>query len=259
MDPADFYTGIVAESYAPLKSHTPEPEFYADFVREAGTPALELGCGDGDPLIALRRRGLDIEGVDSSTDMLERCRRRAAQEGIAVTVHHQRMEALSLPRRFRAVFLAGPTFNLLPDDDTAVAALRRIRGHLTDGGTALIPLHIPSPAPADQIGHVRTATAADGAELRFSLVSEERNETMRTQTSLLRYERHGDGERTVVERPWLLHWYTRSAFEKLAAAAGLVTVSVTDVDGNAVDDGSTYMTFRLQAAPAVSADRDQPA
>jgi hypothetical protein len=75
---------------------------------------------------------------------------------------------------------------------------------------------------------------------------------MRTQTSLLRYERHRNDESTVVERPWLLHWYTRSEFEELTAAAGLITVSVTDADGNAVDDDATHLSFRLQAGPAVS-------
>ncbi|MFD4256170.1 class I SAM-dependent methyltransferase [Streptomyces sp. NPDC058534] len=248
MDAADFYTGIVAESYAPLKSFSPEPEPYAAFVREAGGPALELGCGDGDPLLALRRQGLDVEGVDSSADMLERCRARAAREGVTVTVHHQRMEELDLERRFRAVFLAGPTFNLLPDDATAEAALRRVREHLAEGGTALIPLHVPSPTRAEQIGVVRTATAADGAELRFSMVSEQREEAVRTQTAVLRYERHRDGESTAVERTWPLHWYRRSDFEKLAAAAGLVPVSVTDADGAEADDDATYLTFRLRAA-----------
>ncbi|MDI5969813.1 class I SAM-dependent methyltransferase [Streptomyces sp. SL13] len=249
MEPAEFYTGLVAASYAPLKSFSPDPGSYAAFVREVGTPALELGCGDGDPLLALRRCGLDVEGVDSSADMLERCRDRAAREGVAVTVHHQRMEALSLPRRFRAVFLAGPTFNLLPDDATAEAALRRVRGHLADDGAALIPLHVPAPTPADRIGQVRTATAADGAELRFSVVSEERDEAARTQTAVLRYERRRAGRSTVVERPWLLHWYTRAAFEELAAAAGLLTVSVTGADGDAVDADATYFSFRLRAAP----------
>ncbi|WP_329518548.1 class I SAM-dependent methyltransferase [Spirillospora sp. NBC_01491] len=250
MNPADFYTGIVAECYAPLRSFAPTPDPYEAFVREVGAPALELGCGDGDPLLALRRRGLDVEGVDSSADMLERCRRRAAQEGIAVTVHRQRMETLSLPRRFRAVFLAGPTFNLLPDDDTAQAALRRIRSHLVDGGAALIPLHVPAPTPAGRIGQVRTVTAADGAELRFSVVSENRDETARTQTSVLRYERLHDGECSVVERPWLLHWFSRSGFERLAAEAGLITVSVSDADGNIVDDDASFSVFRLHAAPA---------
>lgn len=88
----------------------------------SASPALELGCGDGDPLLDLRRRGLDVEGVDSSADMLQRCRRRARKQGVDVVVYHQRMEALDLPRRYRAIFLAGPTFNLLPDDSIALAA-----------------------------------------------------------------------------------------------------------------------------------------
>ncbi|WP_217166683.1 class I SAM-dependent methyltransferase [Streptomyces sp. AC512_CC834] len=247
-DAADFYTGIVAESYAPLKSFSPEPDPYAAFVRAAGEPALELGCGDGDPLLALRRQGLDVAGVDSSADMLERCRERAAREGVTVTVHHQRMEELRLDRRFRAVFLAGPTFNLLPDDATAEAALRRVREHLTDDGTVLIPLHVPAPTPARELGTVRAAPAADGAELRFSMVSEERDEAARTQTAVLRYERHRGDESTVVERAWALHWYRRSDFERLAVAAGLTPVSVTDADGAEADDDTAYLTFRLRAA-----------
>ncbi|MEU4203514.1 class I SAM-dependent methyltransferase [Streptomyces sp. NPDC026294] len=122
MDPADFCTGLVSESFAPLRSFSPDPEAYTALLREVGGPALERGCGDGDPLLAPRRRGLDVEGVDSSADMLERCR------------------------------------------------------HLADGGSALIPLHVPAPTPADRFGRVRTAPADDGAELRFSVVSAERDE-----------------------------------------------------------------------------------
>ncbi|GGS29289.1 hypothetical protein GCM10010269_80040 [Streptomyces humidus] len=187
VDPADFYTGIVADLYGPLKSFSQDPEPYAAFVRQAGAPALELGCGDGEPLLELRRRGLDVDGVDSSADMLVRLRRRADEQGIPVTVFHQRMEAMSLPRRYRAIYLAGPTFTLLPDDATALAALGRIRAHLAEGGTALVPLFTPAPTPAEQIGRVRTAAAPDGAELRISVVAEQRDETTRTQTTLLRY------------------------------------------------------------------------
>ena len=77
MDPADFYTGLVVELYSPLKSGHEDPERYARFVLDSGEPALELGCGDGDPLLALRALDLDVEGVASSTDMLARCRGRA--------------------------------------------------------------------------------------------------------------------------------------------------------------------------------------
>ena len=47
-----------------------------------------LGCGDGDPLLALRAEGLDVEGLDSSADMLDRCRVRADAAGLDVVLHH---------------------------------------------------------------------------------------------------------------------------------------------------------------------------
>jgi SAM-dependent methyltransferase len=249
MDPADFYTGIVAELYAPLKAFSQDPEPYADFVRRAGVPALELGCGDGDPLLELCRRGLGVDGVDSSADMLERLRLRADELGVRTSVFHQRMEALSLPRRYRAVFLAGPTFTLLPDDTAALAALKGIRAHLTDDGSVLVPLFVPEPTPADQIGRVRTATAADGAELRVSVVAEERDESARTRTTVLRYERHQGSASTVVDRPWVLHWYTRDGFEQLATAAGLVVASVTDPQGEPAPADATDLHVTLRAAP----------
>jgi hypothetical protein len=62
IDPAQFYTGIVAELYTPLRSATPDPDIYARFIGVVGEPALELGCGDGDPMIELRRRGSTWKG-----------------------------------------------------------------------------------------------------------------------------------------------------------------------------------------------------
>ncbi|SEO09056.1 Methyltransferase domain-containing protein [Actinacidiphila rubida] len=238
----NFSPGIVADLHGPLRPVTQDPEPYAAFVEECGGPALELGCGDGDPLLDLCKRGLDVEGVDSSADMIERCRRRAREQRLRVVLHHQRIESLHLACRYRAIFLAGPTFNLLPDDPTAIAALRGIRGHLGEGGTALVPLFAPRPTAADDIGQVRVATAGDGAELRVSVLSEDRNETERTQTTLLRYERHHNGRSTVVDRPWVLHWHTPESFEDLAAAGGLVVTSMEQTPGSAVQ------RYRLRAA-----------
>ncbi|WP_031518234.1 class I SAM-dependent methyltransferase [Streptomyces sp. NRRL F-5123] len=248
MDAADFYTGLVADLYAPLKSFSQNPEPYAAFVTESGLPALELGCGDGEPLLELRRRGLDVDGVDSSGDMLDRLRSAAAREGLAVSVFQQRMEELSLPRRYRSVFLAGPTFTLLPTDALALAALRAVRAHLAPGGSALVPLFTPGPTPAADIGRVRSTAGPDGAELRFRVVSEQRDEGARTQTTLLRYERLLGAETEVLERPWVMHWYPRRIFTDLAAAAALTVVSVTDPHGGAVPEDATDVHVRLRAA-----------
>lgn len=248
MDPADFYTGLVVELYSPLKSGHEDPERYARFVLDSGEPALELGCGDGDPLLALRALDLDVEGVDSSADMLARCRELAAQEGLDVVVHHQRMEELDLDRCFRSIFLAGPTFTLLPDDSTALAALRAVRAHLTPDGTALVPLFVPTPTPAEQLGRARATTREDGALLSVAVTSEERDEVARVQRSTLRYERVLDGRSTVDERVWTIHWYTRDGFRDLARAAGLEVVEVQDDEGRPDAHDASDVTFVLRVA-----------
>jgi trans-aconitate methyltransferase len=69
-----FYTGIVAQADAALRSAPPDPRIYLRFVKVTGEPALEIGCGDGDPLLNLVAAGLDVEGLDSSADMLACCR-----------------------------------------------------------------------------------------------------------------------------------------------------------------------------------------
>jgi len=248
VQPADFYTGLVADLYAPLKSVRTDPAPYAALVRRYGEPALELGCGDGEPLLDLRRQGLDVEGVDSSADMLARCRVAAREAGLDVVLHHQRMEALDLPGRYRTVFLAGPTFTLLPDDDTAAAALRGIRRHLTDDGAAVVPLFLPPRTDPADLGRTREAHAEDGALLRFAVLSEERDEQQRTQHSLLRYERLDGDEHTVLDRTWTLHWHDREGFEALAARAGLVTEAVVTPSGRPAPAGAQAFTFLLRPA-----------
>lgn len=81
VDPADFYSGIVVDAYSKLKSSTFEAEPYASFVASHGEPGLEIGCGDGQPILDLCASGLDVDGVDSSLDMVNRCREKRGPSG----------------------------------------------------------------------------------------------------------------------------------------------------------------------------------
>ncbi|MGO1972505.1 MAG: class I SAM-dependent methyltransferase [Propionibacteriaceae bacterium] len=248
MDAADFYTGLIADLYAPLKMGSNDPGVYADLLAERGEPALELGCGDGDPMLELLRRGFDVTGVDSSPDMLERFRRAAEREGLAPRLHQQRMEDLDLPLRYRTIFLAGPTFILLPDDATALRALVAIRRHLTPDGTALVPLWVPPPAAPADLGSTKESVAEDGALLRCTTVSQERDEARRTQNTLLRYAWQGAGESASTERVWSLHWHTPDGFADLAERAGLRVESLLGPDGSPAGPKAEEFTVRLRAA-----------
>ncbi|MDP2289959.1 MAG: class I SAM-dependent methyltransferase [Actinomycetota bacterium] len=243
MEPALFYSGLVAELYAMLRSSDPDPEPYARFIARTGEPALELGCGDGDPLLELRRRGLDVEGLDSSADMLERCRARAGREGLDVVLHHAAIETMQLGARYRSIFLAGPTFNLIIDDETATRALDRIGQHLATDGLALIPLFIPEPVAGDHLGRPKTRETGEGATVSFTVTSVRRDETRRLQSATLLYERVGAGSDATLERDWVLHWHTQAGFRALVARAGLQVRAVIGPDGRPVADDAQQFVF----------------
>lgn len=237
---ASFYTGIVPLVYAALRSRdSDDVAACAGFVTRTGQPALELGCGDGDPLLDLRERGLDVHGLDSSADTLARCRAAASARGIEVTLFHQAMEKMTLPGTYPAIFLAGPTFNLLPDDATARSALARIRDHLAVDGAARIPLFVPEPVPPDHLGVARTHTGADGTWMSVAAVAQDGDVAMRTQRTRLRYEVIVPAiEPRILERDWLLHWYSPDGFAALAEGAGLPVRSMTTPDGGTAEVGS---------------------
>lgn len=243
--PADFYTGLVAEVYRHTRSETFDPAPYAKFIERSGEPALELGCGDGDPILDLRERGLDVEGLDSSADMLDRCRAAATERGLDVTLHHATFEAMQLDRQYRSIFLAGATFNLLPDDEVAERALTRIAAHLEPGGSALIPLFIPQRPGESTVGNVQEHLADDGSVMSVTVTSFARDDDLRTQRMGLRYEmRQGESLRTT-EREWILHWFERDAFASMAERVGLVVAAVFDEEQSPTTTHDTAFTFLL--------------
>jgi trans-aconitate methyltransferase len=251
MEPADFYSGIVVDAYAKLKSISFDAELYLEFVRTHGEPGLEIGCGDGEPLLELCAAGLDVDGVDSSGDMVERCRENALQRGIAVRVFQQRMEELELDRRYASIYLAGPTFNLLADDATALRALVAIREHLTDDGTALIPLWVPDPTSADELGVARTTEDGPGVELRYTPLSESYDSGERTRVTTTQYERVTAQGAEVADREWVIHWHTPESFQRLCSEAGLQVTRLVDDDTNeTAADGSTSFTATVRRTGA---------
>lgn len=252
-DPAAFYTGLVADLYAPLRGSTPDPAIYERFIRTTGEPALELGCGDGDPLLALRQRGLEVEGLDSSADMLERARLQAATLGLDVTLHFGDMRDFDTGRTYRSIYLAGATFNLLPSDADAVAALIRIREHLAGDGRALVPLFVPPPVDPAGLGASTEAVLDGGDRISCTTVSVACDDAARTQMTRLRYVRDGSSGRAEVERDWLLHWFSPSQFARLAEQAGLAVHRCLEWDGRPATDSSTGFAVTLvPSAPSAS-------
>jgi SAM-dependent methyltransferase len=245
---SEFYTGLVAEMYDSLVSYRASVGFYAKQIREAGEPALELGCGTGHPLLDLVGQGLHVEGLDSSRDMLARCEANAQARGLRVRLHHQEMESFTLRTRYRIIFLAGASFMLLPEVGAAERTLQRIYDHLEPGGQAVIPLYVPTRSPearnaTDQWRTRETVRPSDGATLRVSeRFHYDRPRQLRVAT--LRYEIvRGGAVVQKVERPWLLRWYSQREFSGLLQKVGFASALVLDEDGKPATEDTAAFVF----------------
>lgn len=248
--PAQFYTGLVAEIYRHLRSEPPDAAVYERFVRRNGEPALELGCGDGDPLLDLVTAGLEVEGLDSSADMLARCRTRAAARGLEVVLHHGRFETMALGRTFRSIYVAGATLNLLPDDQALQAALHAVARHLEPRGAALVTFWIPDAVVEEEAPATRQVARPDGSTMRFTVLHRDRDDATRTDASRVRYELERDGVVEAVERTWRIHWVTVEQATAMVHTAGLRVHRAVSSDGGALRDDAAEFTFVLVPAPS---------
>lgn len=136
------WTGLAAMAWDP--SGGDEPQFDHDFIRrlieQHPGPALDVGCGTGRLLLRYLQAGLDVDGVDTSVDMLAICRAKADRQGLAPKLYQQSMQALDLPRTYRTIFIPCGTFCLIVDRAEALEALRRLYAHLEPNGILVFNL-----------------------------------------------------------------------------------------------------------------------
>lgn len=136
-EPEYEYRGLIASSWDLLRgdtTHAGDRNRYRELIEWYGQPVLDVGCGTGRLLIDYLEAGIDIDGVDNSPEMLARCREKAVRLGLRPALYQQRMETLTLPRRYRTILVPSSSFQLVTDPNAAAAAMRRFLVHLEPGG-----------------------------------------------------------------------------------------------------------------------------
>jgi len=136
------YSGIVAAAYDHYFGAEPywDQAFYAARLAANGGRSLEVGCGTGRLLLPLLRDGHEVEGLDTSSEMLERLRAKARAMKLSPVLHEAPMQAFDLVRRFRTVFVPAASFGILVAPDEIRAALACFRRALDAGGELLVPV-----------------------------------------------------------------------------------------------------------------------
>lgn len=225
------YDDLVAQAYdtwLPYDAEYGDADHYRSAIERGAGPALELGCGNGRLLLRYRAAGLDVEGIDSSADMLAICGHHAAEIGVAVTLHHADWTGFDFEQRYSTIYNPAGSFSLIADDEYARQALATWLRHLAPGGKLLVVMGIPrSDFDAQWEWKVRRSATRAGDGVTF-MVHEALRCDVRAQLvhTLQRHEvwdARGELVTTFMRRH-RLRWWTQNQLEELLLECGAARV-----------------------------------
>lgn len=180
-------------------------------------PALEMAVGTGRIALPLAATGLRVDGVEQSTAMIKRLRAKSGGGALAVTQGD--MAAVTLPDRYRLVFVVFNSIMNLVTQDDQVRFVANAARHLGDDGVFVVECVVPDPmyrlaqrGGVDQYTHT-AGVGPDGVHLdvgRYDRV------TQRVDKCDVRI-----GERGISRDPLALRYVWPSELDLMARLAGL--------------------------------------
>jgi SAM-dependent methyltransferase len=200
--------------------------FYVDAYLAAEGPVVELGVGDGRIAVEAAVRGRALTGVDLSSAMLDRCRRRAAAAGVLDRLMLIQGDFRSFQLDALAGLIALPYHSLghLLTLDEKRDALAHIRSQLRPGGVFVFDDFLMTPALIDHMRRVQlraeyqSAAGLDTLLWVTSLV-DEASQRIRVVT----WEDEADPDGRLVKRQYRrlnLSWLDPSQARDLLSEAG---------------------------------------
>ena len=138
----------IAELYDPWsRSVVEDVGFYVAEARKAGGSIVELGVGTGRIAVPIAETGTHVIGVDSSTGMIEACRRRAQAAGVKIDLRlgDFREPPVDPAEGIQAVLCPFRSYLHLPDDSARSQALQSAHRLLPPGGRLVFDVFEPKP------------------------------------------------------------------------------------------------------------------
>jgi SAM-dependent methyltransferase len=114
-----------------------ENEVYGAVIRPSDRVLL-IGCGSGRDLLALRRRGCGVTGVEQSPTMAARARATLSRHGLPTLVVAEPIESYVATDTFDAIVFSPYTYSYILGSASRVAILARLRERLSPRGRVIL-------------------------------------------------------------------------------------------------------------------------
>lgn len=119
-------------------------EYYFSRLENTKGRILEPGCGTGRMLIPLMEKGLQVDGIDQSQEMMELCNYYLRRKGLHTNLGLGDWVKMRLSiQDYEAIILPTGTLMLVTDYDESVNALRNFYNHLAEGGRLIFDFYLP--------------------------------------------------------------------------------------------------------------------
>lgn len=202
-------------------------DYYSDRLDNIKGKILEAGVGTGRMLVPLLEDGLDVEGLDVSIDMLNRCKSNLDTFKLNAPLHYFDLTTFKIDYLFKAIIVPTATFCLLDTEEKALMTLKNFYNHLEVGGTIIIDLDLPF---YPEIGEVTTDTYLINDKQGITMESKVTEiDWLKQQTiTHLKYELWQDGELMKTElQQLLLRWYGLTEFKLMLESVGFTDIVFT--------------------------------
>jgi SAM-dependent methyltransferase len=234
-------------SGSPVGRPFADVRYYTGLLADISGPILEPATGTGRVLIPLLEAGHQVEGLDSSPQMLACCRRHCRDRGLDPVLREADMTIYVRLAAYEAVIIPAGSIALLDGRKATLQALACFRDSLVPGGQLFVD--VPAPGPVAAYEGMRHWQRGSYLWTLQTLHSEYDSATSQT-TRFLRYDKWQDGilRMTELQSFRLQHW-TSQEFSDLLAEAGFAHIVVTADYQHARTSGtaSEFWTFHATA------------
>jgi len=202
-------------------------EYYYDRLASCIGNILEPGVGNGRILIPLLEKGLAIDGIDVSDDMLNLCRRNCEDRGLNPNLWQGEMESIALDTTYEAIIIPTGTFLLLYKREDAIKALKNFYQLLSNGGRLIIDIFLQTEVLLNQVS-TRTWECKNGDMITLESKVIDVDYVHQYTTSHHRYEKWRNGEliQTELER-FPLRWYGIEEFKMILEKIGFTDIVIS--------------------------------
>jgi ubiquinone/menaquinone biosynthesis C-methylase UbiE len=221
--------------------------FYKKFIENKNS-VLELASGTGRLLLPYLKSGINIDGLDFSSEMLDICKNKLKSANLETNLFNQNMANFNCNKKYDSIILAYSAYTSLLDKPSAISCLKCIHSHLHENGTLLISLFIPSyEKTIEQKGHfilIKKIELEDDVSICiYDAATNDRIHQIKNSTYKYEFYKNNILFKTL-QSSFKMRWYFKNEFEYLLKTLEFEVLEIYgDYSYDTLESYHSTMTF----------------